>query len=116
MASAGAQSAIEGAGQIWAAPGAAAPSATATLLSENPTGFLLETILSAAAEQADPKALRRAIEETVGQVAQVEEGPAGPRYRFEIALDFQTQAMAVNGVDLDQLNLFLNDACTRYGC
>jgi hypothetical protein len=116
MASAGAQSAIEGAGQIWAAPGAAAPSATATLLTENPTGFLLETILSAAAEQADPKALRRAIEETVGQVAQVEEGPAGPRYRFEIALDFQTQAMAVNGVDLDQLNLFLNDACTRYGC
>jgi hypothetical protein len=116
MASAGGQSSIEGAGQIWAASGAAAPSATATLLTEDPTGFLLETILSAAAEQSDPKALRRAIEETVGQIARVEEGPAGPRYRFEIALDFETETMAINGVDLDELNLFLNDACTRYGC
>jgi Trypsin-like peptidase domain len=116
MASAGGQSSIEGGGQIWAASGAAAPSATATLLTEDPTGFLLETILSAAAEQADPKALRRAIDETIGQIAQVEEGPAGPRYRFEIALDFETETMAINGVDLDELNLFLNDACTRYGC
>jgi hypothetical protein len=116
IASAGGQSSIEGAGQIWAASGAAAPSATATLLTEDPTGFLLETILSAVAEQADPKALRRAIDETVGQVAQVEEGPAGPRYRFEIALDFESETMAINGVDLDQLSLFLNDACTRHGC
>jgi hypothetical protein len=116
MASVGGQSATEGMGQIWAAPDAAVPSATATLLSEDPTDFLLGTLLSAAARQADPQALRRAIEETVGQVAQVEEGSAGPRYRFEIAVDFATETVAINGIDLEELNLFLTDACTRYGC
>ena len=82
MASAGGQSSTEGSGQIWVRPGAAAPSATATLVSDDPTDFLLETLLSRPAQEGDPKALRQAVEETVHRVALVEEGSAGPRYRI----------------------------------
>ena len=116
MASAGGQSSTEGSGQIWVRPGAAAPSATATLVSDDPTDFLLETLLSRPAQEGDPKALRQAVEETVHRVALVEEGSAGPRYQFEIAVDLETETVAINGVGLDELNLFLNDACSRYGC
>ena len=85
----------------------------ATLVSDDPTDFLPRR--SSAVLRGGRSQGAAASDRGPSRVALVEQGSAGPRYRFEIAVDLETETVAINGVGLDELNLLLK-ACSRYGC
>jgi hypothetical protein len=116
MAGASAHSAAEGRGTVWVKHGAQAPSAAATVLSGDPTTFLLETVLSGVGQEVDPPVLRRALEETILEVARVVSGSDGLQYQFEIEADFESERIVINGIDAEDVDRFFNEACTKYRC
>jgi hypothetical protein len=116
VASTSARSAAAGTGAVWVKPGARAPSANASLLSGDPTTFLLDTFLGGLAQEADLAALSRAIEETVDMVGRVVRVGGGLQYQFEIEADFESEQVVINGINAAEVTVFFNDACAKYGC
>ena len=116
MSAASAHSAAKGTGTVWVKAGARAPSARATLVSADPTTFLLDTLLSGLAPEVDPPVLRRALEETVLEVARLAGGSDGLQYEFEIETDFESERTVINEIDAENVSRFFNEACMNYGC
>jgi hypothetical protein len=49
----------------------------------------------------------------VGRVVRV---GGGLQYQFEIEVDFESEQVVINGINADEVNVFFNDACAKYGC
>jgi hypothetical protein len=115
----GALGRVEGTGSVGfdRDGGAALLAAEATLVTDDPVGYLTEVFLAPMAGQvSNLAAFQQAIAEVVALTPQGLPPQPGQERAYEIRYHPQSESVTVDGQDLAELVGALNDACARYGC
>jgi hypothetical protein len=110
------QSSADTKGEIWVKPGQLAPFASATVVSNDPAGLLLGTVLKPLSRRGRATAVKRDLQSAILEIARIVPGASGPQYRFDVTADLGGSALTVNGLDTTTVVGVFANFCAKYSC